>query len=98
VTPQNRAGGQAERALCAPEDVHQSLKEFSATDSVANNDGFAAEPRKARKKKKLRKRAIVGSIVGSHFRFLISAASRAEESKHGAFSSEAYRGGRRDSE
>jgi hypothetical protein len=50
VTPQNRAGGQAERALCAPEDVHQSLKEFSATDSVANNDAFAAEPRKARHK------------------------------------------------
>jgi hypothetical protein len=32
-----------ERALRALEDVYQKLKEFSATDSVANNDAFAAK-------------------------------------------------------
>jgi hypothetical protein len=48
-----------ERALRALEDVHQSLREFSATDSVTNNDAFVAELKKVRhKSKKLRKRAI----------------------------------------
>jgi hypothetical protein len=48
-----------ERALRALEDVHQSLKEFSATESVTNNDAFAAELKTVRHKaKKLRKRAI----------------------------------------
>jgi hypothetical protein len=47
-----------ERALRALEDVHQSLKEFSTTDTVTNNDAFAAEFKTVRHKaKKLRKRA-----------------------------------------
>lgn len=47
-----------ERALRALEDVHQSLKEFSATDSVKDNDAFAAELQQVRHKaKKVRKRA-----------------------------------------
>ena len=47
-----------ERALRALEDVHQSLKEFSATHTVMKNDTIAAELRTVRHKaKKLRKRA-----------------------------------------
>jgi hypothetical protein len=47
-----------ERALRALEDVHKSLKEFSATDAVINNDAVAAELKTVRHKaKKLRKRA-----------------------------------------
>jgi hypothetical protein len=47
-----------ERALRALEDVHQSLKEFSTTDTVTSNDAFAAELKTIRHKaKKLRKRA-----------------------------------------
>jgi hypothetical protein len=47
-----------ERALRALEDVHQSLKEFSTTDSVTNNDAIAAELKTVRHKaKKLRKRS-----------------------------------------
>jgi hypothetical protein len=47
-----------ERALRALEDTHQSLKEFSTTDTVTNNDAFAAELKTLRHKaKKLRKRA-----------------------------------------
>lgn len=47
-----------ERALRALEDVHQSLKDFSTTDTVTNNDAFAAELKTVRHKaKKLRKRA-----------------------------------------
>jgi hypothetical protein len=42
----------------ALEDVHQSLKEFSATEAVTNNDAIAAELKTVRHKaKKLRKRA-----------------------------------------
>ncbi len=42
----------------ALEDVHQSLKEFSATDTVTKNDAIAAELKTVRHKaKKLRKRA-----------------------------------------
>lgn len=47
-----------ERALRALEDVHQSLKDFSTTDSVTNNDAFAADLQTVRHKaKRLRKRA-----------------------------------------
>jgi hypothetical protein len=47
-----------ERALRALEDVHQSLKEFSATDTATNNEAFATELKTVRHKaKKLRKRA-----------------------------------------
>jgi hypothetical protein len=46
-----------ERALRALEDVHKSLKEFSATDAVKDNAAFAAELKTVRHKaKKLRKR------------------------------------------
>lgn len=46
-----------ERALRALEDVHQSLKEFSTTDTVSDNDAIAAEIKSVRHKaKKLRKR------------------------------------------
>jgi hypothetical protein len=45
-----------ERALRALEDVHKSLKEFSTTDAVTNNDAIAAELKTVRHKaKKLRK-------------------------------------------
>lgn len=47
-----------ERALGALEDIHKSLKEFSATDAVTNNDAIAFELKTVRHKaKKLRKRA-----------------------------------------
>jgi hypothetical protein len=46
-----------ERALRALEDVHRSLKEFSATDSATNNDAFAADLKTVRHKtKRQRKR------------------------------------------
>ena len=56
--PQNPQSGRInlERALRALEDVHQSLKEFSTTDTVTNNDAIAAELKTIRRKaKKLRK-------------------------------------------
>jgi hypothetical protein len=47
-----------ERALRALEDVHKSLKEFSATDAVTNNDAIAFELKTVRHKaKKVRERA-----------------------------------------
>ena len=46
------------RALRALEDVHQSFKEFSSTDSATNNDAFAADLKTVRHKtKRLRERA-----------------------------------------
>jgi CHAD domain-containing protein len=58
-----------ERALRALEDAHQSLKEFSTTDTVTNNDAVAAELKTLRHKaKKLRKaREYFGRPVGPHF-------------------------------
>jgi hypothetical protein len=48
-----------ERALRALEDARQSLKKFSATESVAANDALHAELRIVRHKaRKLRKRAM----------------------------------------
>jgi hypothetical protein len=48
-----------ERALRALEDVHQSLKKFSATESVAANDALHAELEIVRHKaRKLRRRTI----------------------------------------
>jgi hypothetical protein len=45
-----------ERALRALEDVHQSLKEFTTTDSVMKNDAFASDLETVRRRaKKLRK-------------------------------------------
>jgi hypothetical protein len=45
------------RALRALEDVHQSFKEFSSTDSATNNDAFAADLKTVRHQtKRLRKR------------------------------------------
>jgi hypothetical protein len=47
-----------ERAVHALEDINQSLKKFSTTDSVATSDTFAAGLKRFRHKaKKLRKRA-----------------------------------------
>ena len=49
-----------ERALRALEDVRQSLKKFSATESVAANDALNAELEIVRHKaRKLRKRTMV---------------------------------------
>jgi hypothetical protein len=48
-----------ERALRALEDVHKSLKQFSATDSVAGNAALNAELKIVRHKaRKLRKRTM----------------------------------------
>jgi hypothetical protein len=53
-----------ERALRALEDVHRSLKQFAATESIVANDALKAELKIVRHKaRKLRKRTMaLGSL------------------------------------